>query len=81
VHHPAYYSGKNVELVPPADWDEPTPVPFLSATGSYLIALSAPKGCEEWRQAAFDILKLALAEEGVGAKTSSGYGRMTIQER
>src|SRR6266498_541105 len=83
VHHPKYYSEKkeNGELLPPADWDEPTPVPFLSATGSYLIALSAPKGCREWLQAAFDILKLALAEEGIGAKTSSGYGRMTIQGR
>ena len=80
VHHPKYYGEKkeNGELLPPADWDEPNPVPFLSATGKYLIALSAPKGCEEWRQAAFDILKLALAEEGIGAKTSSGYGRMTL---
>ena len=76
VHHKEYYgSGNN----PPADWDEPNPVPFPSATGKYLIALSAPKGCEEWRQAAFDILKLALAEEGVGAKTSSGYGRMKLE--
>jgi CRISPR-associated protein Cmr6 len=81
VHHPKYYRGteENGELSSPADWDEPTPVPFLSATGSYLIALSAPKGCEEWAQAAFDILKLALAEEGIGAKTSSGYGRMKLE--
>lgn len=81
VHHPKYYSEKkeNGELLPPADWDEPNPVPFLSATGKYLIALSAPKGCEQWRQTAFDILKLALAEEGIGAKTSSGYGRMKLE--
>lgn len=80
VHHPKYYSEKkeNGELLPPADWDEPNPVPFLSATGKYLVALSAPKGCEQWRQAAFDILKLALAEEGIGAKTSSGYGRLQL---
>jgi CRISPR-associated protein Cmr6 len=80
VHHPKYYGEKkdNGELLPPADWDEPTPVPFLSATGSYLIALSAPKGCEEWRSTALDILNLALAEEGIGAKTSSGYGRMKL---
>jgi len=81
VHHSDYYSEKkaNGELPPPADWDEPTPVPFLSATGKYLIALSAPENCGEWRQAAFEILKLALAEEGVGAKTSSGYGRMRLE--
>lgn len=77
VHHRDYYGSGDK---PPADWDEPNPVSFLSATGKYLIAVSAPKGCEEWRQAAFDILKLALAEEGLGAKTSSGYGRMTLEE-
>ena len=81
VHHPRYYSEKkeNGELAPPADWDEPNPVPFLSATGKYLVALSAPENCKEWLKAAFDILKLALAEEGVGAKTSSGYGRMKLE--
>jgi len=81
VHHSDYYGEKKDErgLLPPADWDEPIPVPFLSATGKYLIALSAPKGCEAWCQAAMEILKLALAEEGVGAKTSSGYGRMKLE--
>jgi CRISPR-associated protein Cmr6 len=77
VHHSDYYGNK--PDAPPADWDEPTPVPFLSATGKYLIAVSAPKGCEQWRQAALDILKLALAEEGIGAKTSSGYGCMKLE--
>lgn len=71
VHHPNYYQGNE----PPADWDSPTPVPFLSATGSYLLALGGPA---DWVEAAFEILALALAEEGVGAKTSSGYGRMAI---
>jgi CRISPR-associated protein Cmr6 len=70
VHHPEYYqTGKT----PPADWDSPTPVPFLTATGEFLIALA---GRQEWVKAAFDILALALEEEGIGAKTSSGYGRM-----
>jgi CRISPR-associated protein Cmr6 len=73
VHHPDYYqSGK---ATPPADWDSPTPIPFLSATGDYLMALSGPN---HFVSRAFDILKLALAEVGVGAKTSSGYGRMTL---
>lgn len=83
VHHPKYYRGEKDHdgLVPPADWDEPNPVPFLSATGRYLIAVSAPPGGEAWRQAAFDLLKLALATEGIGAKTSSGYGRMNLEGR
>lgn len=72
VHHPNYYQGD----APPADWDSPNPVSFLSATGNYLIAL---RGDDAWVNAAFDILALALAEEGIGAKTSSGYGRMSIR--
>jgi CRISPR-associated protein Cmr6 len=72
VHHPDYYQGNQ----PPADWDSPTPVPFLSATGDYLLALA---GDPRWVTTAYKILALALREEGVGAKTSSGYGRMTIE--
>lgn len=74
-HHPDYYQGKDV---PPADWDSPDIIPFLSATGTYLIALTAPEGCTAWLAKALAILKLALGEDGigVGAKTSSGYGRV-----
>jgi CRISPR-associated protein Cmr6 len=70
VHHENYYQNRNA---PPADWDDPNPVPFLSATGKYLIALSGPS---EWVRATFDILKHALVHSGIGAKTSSGYGRL-----
>ena len=75
VHHAEYYgSGRNA----PTDWDSPTPVPFLTATGKYLIALSGP---DEWVQIAFQILAEALKSEGVGGKTSRGYGRMTLIDR
>lgn len=76
VHHPDYYANKNK---PPADWDDPNPVPFLSATGEYLVALSAIPGCEMWLAQAWKILERALREEGIGAKTSSGYGRMELK--
>jgi len=73
VHHPDYYaSGKKA----PADWDNPNPVAFLSATGSYLLALA---GDSAWVQTTYEILALALLEEGIGAKTSSGYGRMVLE--
>ncbi|MCI0392597.1 MAG: type III-B CRISPR module RAMP protein Cmr6 [Acidobacteria bacterium] len=75
VHHPAYYQG---EETAPADWDSPNPVSLLAATGKYLIALAAEPGWEKWRDAAFEILKQAIAEDGVGAKTSSGYGRLKL---
>jgi len=72
VHHKKYYQDGSA---PPADWDDPNPVPFLSATGKYLVALAGPSG---WINAAYEILKHALSHAGVGAKTSSGYGRLTL---
>ncbi len=75
VHHPKYYQGDINS--PPADWDSPTPIPFLTASGSFLIALSGPA---QWVQAAFEILGHALRDVGIGAKTSSGYGRMELSD-
>jgi CRISPR-associated protein Cmr6 len=74
VHHQQYYQGKEA----PTDRDSPIPVPLLSATGNYLIALAAPdlQQSEQWINLAFQILGEALRESGIGAKTSSGYGRM-----
>jgi CRISPR-associated protein Cmr6 len=72
VHHPEYYGGQDV---PPADWDSPKPVPFLSARGSYLLAVTGP---EDWAEAALEILAEALEEDGIGAKTAAGYGRMEV---
>jgi len=74
VHHPDYYKGGAA----PADWDSPTVIPFLSATGKYLIAIGGSDGAEPWVETAFDILRMALGEMGVGAKTSSGYGRLSL---
>lgn len=71
-HHSKYYDGSGK---PPADWDTPTLVPFLSATGRYLIAISGPS---DWVKIVFKILEYAIRFEGVGAKTSSGYGRMVF---
>ncbi len=74
VHHKKYYQNK--PDAPPADWDSPTPIPFLSATGKYLIALAGP---DKWVGTVFEILEQALAHLGLGAKTSSGYGRMQLE--
>jgi len=79
VHHSDYYQGKiddKGNASPPADWDSPTIIPFLSATGNYLVALA---GSEEWVNVAFTILEWALAKIGIGAKTSSGYGRIELK--
>jgi len=82
VHHPKYYQGE--ANATPSDWDSPTPIPLLSATGSYLIALAAPDLQENepsWIEKTFEILAYALEEMGIGAKTSSGYGRMTLTNK
>jgi CRISPR-associated protein Cmr6 len=74
VHHPDYYRGNDAA---PADWDSPNPIPFLAATGTYLLALA---GEPQWVEAVFTILEHALADMGIGAKTSSGYGRMKLPQ-
>jgi CRISPR-associated protein Cmr6 len=74
VHHQDYYQGTSA----PADWDNPVPVPLLSATGDYLVALSGVAGAAIWIEKTFEILSKALSEYGIGAKTSSGYGRATL---
>jgi len=78
VHHQAYYGGSDV---PPADWDEPVPVPFLSVSGTFTVILSAPPDDEgrDALRAVTELLTRALAEEGLGAKTSSGFGRFEVQ--
>lgn len=75
VHHEEYYQKGTAA---PADWDSPNPVPFLSANGKYLLALVGP---EEWVEAAFDIFAHSLGTFGVGAKTSSGYGRIRLDKQ
>lgn len=75
THHQNYYGGAEEA---PADWDNPIPIHFLTAGGKFLVALSGPK---DWVTAAFEILALAFQNEGIGAKTSSGYGRLELADR
>ena len=77
VHHKEHYGDGSQ---PPADWDSPTPIPFASASGTFLIAIHTAPEWKEWAGSAMGILKMALAESGVGGKTSSGYGRFTLTE-
>lgn len=74
-HHQKYYTSKGQDSLP-TDFDDPNPVSFISAVGKYLLAV---KGSDkDWNNVAIDILKHALADYGVGGKTSSGYGRLTL---
>ena len=75
-HHPKWLDGS----APPTDFDSPRPVPFLSVTGKFRVAVSwsGPQhpDAPSWMDATLSLLKQALAEWGIGGKTSSGYGRL-----
>ncbi len=71
-HHQDYYNGK---LERPSDFDSPIPNHLLAVQGSFLFVLAGPP---ELTQLCHDLLALALANRGVGAKKSSGYGFMEI---
>jgi CRISPR-associated protein Cmr6 len=76
VHHPKYYQHTGAgDPPPPSDMDSPIPIPFASVTGRFLVAV---EGELAWCHAAMAILKIGLAELGIGAKTNAGYGRMTL---
>lgn len=74
-HHPRYNAGSDARRVAPTDFDDPNPVSFLQAQGGYLIAVRGPNAaCADF---ALALLLQALADYGVGGKTSSGYGHLT----
>ncbi|MGC8833781.1 MAG: type III-B CRISPR module RAMP protein Cmr6, partial [Armatimonadota bacterium] len=76
THHPKYYQECSRW---PWDFDDPNPVPFISVRGSFLVATSGPS--KDWAEFALKLLQQALEDYGVGGKTSSGYGRLTVVEK
>lgn len=78
-HHQDFVDGKGA----PTDYDSPVPVPFLSVKGAFTVGVTwnGPEVdfaiLKGWTKLAFNCLAIALAEWGIGGKTSSGYGRMT----
>ncbi len=70
-HYPDYYS----ENTPPADWQNPVPIKFLSVEKTkFSFYLAAKKEAHELLNTAATWLKEALENYGIGAKTSLGYG-------
>jgi CRISPR-associated protein Cmr6 len=76
-HHSGWNNVEKPE--PPTDFDSPVPVPFLSVSGKFHVAVSwcgpASNKAEAWRDTAMDCLRAALFHWGIGGKTTSGYGR------
>ncbi len=77
-HHAKWLDGS----VAPTDFDSPTPVPFLSVSGKFRLAVSwhgpASDQATKWAELALSLLQDALADWGVGGKASSGYGRLAL---
>jgi len=79
-HHKDYYSNNNVA---PTDFDDPNPISFLTTTGKFHISVSCLSFSDQgkkWAQLAMDCISEALENQGIGAKTNAGYGRMTIDD-
>ena len=73
-HFSQYYQGNNA---PPADWDYPKPIPFLTVgkDTSFCFAVGwRGKEDKKAQQQAIDWLEEGLQELGAGAKTAAGYG-------
>lgn len=73
-HYSEYYSDKKGE-VPPADYENPIPIPFLTVKeGNFKVYIGARKNDEDYLKLANEWLMQALKEHGIGAKTAVGYG-------
>ena len=80
-HHQKYNQGQAA----PTDYDSPVPVPFLTAQGTFEGYLTLDDECrdengesvgKELLDFVAKIVLEALENDGIGAKTSSGYGIM-----
>ena len=80
-HHKAYYENSS----PPGDWEDPVPVYFLSVEpGTKFCFAVAPRRddtAKELVQLAEMWLIGGLTTLGAGAKTASGYGDFTLDDR
>jgi CRISPR-associated protein Cmr6 len=82
-HYPRYYQKEE----PPSNDQNPIPVPFLTVGGraTFLFAIAPRNPLNEEQksdaQAALQWLHQALAEYGIGSKTSSGYGYMEEKQQ
>lgn len=76
THYSSYYSDTN-NKTQPGDWMDPIPVIFLSVEKISFCFTIASKH-KDSAELACKFLKGGLAELGIGAKTSSGYGFFSV---
>lgn len=73
-HYSDYYSKGET----PGDWMKPVPLIFLTVKKDTKYKFCIASKNESFLQDATDLLKKALQKNGVGAKTSLGYGRFNF---
>ncbi len=74
-HHPDYYKPKNSTHPKALDDESPNPQPFpVLAAGTTFVFRLVPLRADADLDFAENALRLALALNGVGAKTAAGYG-------
>jgi CRISPR-associated protein Cmr6 len=79
VHYPDYYGGGSSA---PTDTQSPRPILFLTVhETSFQFMLGCKEDDKKYLSVAFDWLKKALTEKGIGAKTAVGYGYMQEQTK
>jgi len=77
-HYPKYYDGSGK---PPADWQSPLPIFFLTVKNTsfkFVLGIKPKdeKDNPELLKQTIDLLSEALMQKGIGAKTAVGYGYM-----
>jgi CRISPR-associated protein Cmr6 len=70
VHHQHYYAGMGEAT----DFDSPVPNAQITVQGGFYFAI---EGAPAWAALGRQLLTAALAEIGIGAKRTAGYGTMT----
>lgn len=92
-HYPNYYNNDidNKEFQPPVDWQNPVPIFFLTVKDTtFQFLFGIRKGRKKFDvdfgngkrkgdviKVLTDLLKEALSNHGIGAKTAVGYGRLS----
>lgn len=69
-HFGDYYDGKT----PPADWLTPVPVKFVTVAKDTEFIFAFKTECGDLKELVKTLIKEALEDLGIGAKTSVGYG-------
>lgn len=74
THHPKYYASEGGEEA--TDFDSPIPNAQIGVRGSFLFVIEGPGAA--WLDLSLEMLKTALQQQGIGAKTRAGYGYFSL---